>query len=126
MGQLLRNEIGISVSNGTVALQAAVACLGLEPGFQVIMPTFTIISYAIAFIYNRSVPVLVASDPRTWCMDLSQVEVRITDRTRAIMAVHIYGHPVDMDPVRGLADRHGLSIIEAEAFGGEYLVNRGT
>src|SRR4030042_611629 len=104
-------KYGIAVSNGTVALQAAVACLGLEPGFQVIMPTFTIISCALAVIYNGGIPVLVDSDSRTWCMDVSQVEEKITDRTRAIMPVHIYGHPVDMDPLRQLAHRHGLSII---------------
>ena len=118
---------GIALSNGTLALQTAVACLGLEPGFQVIMPTFTIISCALAVIYNGGIPVLVDSDPRTWCMDVSQVEGKITDRTRAIMPVHIYGHPVDMDPLRELADRYRLSIIEdaAEAHGAEYLTNRG-
>ena len=63
-------KYGIAVSNGTVALQTAVACLGLEPGFQVIMPTFTIISCALAVIYNGGIPVLVDSDPRTWCMDM--------------------------------------------------------
>ncbi|MCU0595768.1 MAG: DegT/DnrJ/EryC1/StrS family aminotransferase [Desulfobacterota bacterium] len=119
---------GISVSNGTVALQTAVACLGLEPGFQVIMPAFTIISCALAVIYNGGVPVLVDSDPRTWCMDVSRVEEKITGNTRAIMPVHIYGHPVDMDPLRELAARHGLSIVEdaAEAHGAEYLSNRHT
>jgi len=118
---------GIAVSSGTVALQTAVACLGLEPGFQVIMPTFTIISCALAVIYNGGIPVLVDSDPRTWCMNVSQVEEKITDRTRAIMPVHIYGHPVDMDPLRELADRHRLIIIEdaAEAHGAEYLTHRG-
>jgi len=120
-------KYGIAVSNGTVALQTAVACLGLEPGFQVVMPTFTIISCALAVIYNGGIPVLVDSDPRTWCMDVAQVEAKITDRTRAIMPVHIYGHPVDMDPLRELADRYRLSIIEdaAEAHGAEYLSNRG-
>ncbi len=61
---------GIAVSNGTVALQVAVACLGLKPGDEVIMPTFTIISCALAVIYNGGVPVLVDCDPRTWCMDV--------------------------------------------------------
>ncbi len=120
-------KYGIAVSNGTVALQTAVACLDVEPGFEVIMPTFTIISCALAVIYNGGVPVLVDSDPRTWCMNVSQVEDKITDRTRAIMPVHIYGHPVDMDPLSQLADRRGLFIIEdaAEAHGAEYLANRG-
>jgi len=119
---------GIAVSNGTAALQLAVACLGLKPGEEVIMPTFTIISCALAVIYNGGVPVLVDSDPRTWCMDVDQVEEKITSRTRAIMPVHIYGHPVDMDPLSGLAERCGLAIIEdaAEAHGAEYLCKRDT
>lgn len=113
---------GIAVSNGTTALQMAVACLGLEPGDEVIMPTFTIISCALAIIEAGAVPVLVDSDPDTWCMDTAQVEARMTSRTRAIMPVHMYGHPVDMDPLCELARKHGLFIIEdaAEAHGAEY------
>lgn len=115
-------RFSIAVSNGTTALQVAVACLDLEPGDEVIMPTFTIISCAQAVLYNGGVPVLVDSDPRTWCMDVSQIEARITARTRAIMAVHIYGHPVDMEPVRTLAEKYKLKVIEdaAEAHGAEY------
>jgi perosamine synthetase len=118
---------GVAVSNGTTALQVAVACLDLEPGDEVILPSFTIISCAQAVVYNGGTPVLVDSDPRTWCMDVNQVEDRITPRTRAIMPVHIYGHPVDMDPIIRLAERHGLRIIEdaAEAHGGLYLADRG-
>jgi perosamine synthetase len=117
---------GIAVSNGTAALQLAVACLGLEPGDEVILPTFTIISCALAVIYNGGVPVVVDSEPRTWCLDVHQVEKKITHRTRAIMPVHIYGHPVDMDPLLDLAERYGLAIIEdaAEAHGAEYLSTR--
>src|SRR5512136_1742445 len=119
---------GIAVSNGTTALQVAVACLGLQPGDEVILPTFTIISCAQAITYNGGIPVLVDCEPRTWCMDVSQIEARITSRTRAIMPVHIYGHPVDMDPILALAKKYGLSVIEdaAEAHGAEYLSSRGT
>jgi perosamine synthetase len=119
---------GIAVSSGTTALQVAVACLGLAPGDEVIMPTFTIISCATAIVYAGGVPVLVDCDPRTWCMDVDQVKSKITQRTRAIMPVHIYGHPVDMDPILNLAERHGLAIIEdaAEVHGAEYLSGRGT
>jgi perosamine synthetase len=119
---------GIAVSNGTAALHLAVACLGLQPGDEVILPTFTIISCAQAVTYCGGVPVLVDSDPDTWCMDARQIESRITERTRAIMPVHIYGHPVDMDPIRDLADRRGLILIEdaAEAHGAEYQQRRGT
>jgi perosamine synthetase len=117
---------GIAVSNGTAALQVAVACIDLQPGDEVIMPTFTIISCPQAVISNGGVPVLVDSDPRTWNMDATQVEAKITPRTRAIMPVHIYGHPVDMDPLLGLAKKHNLVIIEdaAEAHGAEYLSGR--
>ena len=113
---------GVSVANGTVALQLAVAALGIGPGDEVIMPTFTIVSCALAVTYAGATPVLVDSDPDTWCMDVAQVEARITSRTRAIMPVHIYGLPVDMDPIMRLAERHGLAVIEdaAEAHGAEY------
>jgi perosamine synthetase len=119
-------KYGIAVSNGTTALQVAARCLGLEPGDEVIMPTFTIISCALAVVECGAVPMLVDSDPRTWCMDVSQIEIKITPRTRAIMPVHIYGHPVDMDPLLDLAEKHGLVIIEdaAEVHGAEYLSRR--
>ena len=121
-------KYGIAVSNGTAALQVAVDCLELEPGDEVILPTFTIISCALAVINRGCVPVLVDSDPQTWCMDVAQIEQKITARTRAIMPVHIYGHPVDMDPVLCIAKKHGLAIIEdaAEVHGAEYLSKRNT
>lgn len=116
------HRYGVAVSNGTVALQIALACLDLSPGDEVILPTFTIISCAQAITYAGGVPVLVDAAPRTWCMDVSLVEAKITPRTRAIMPVHIYGHPVDMDPLLELARKYNLSIIEdaAEAHGAEY------
>jgi perosamine synthetase len=119
-------KYGVAVSNGTTALQVAARCLGLEPGDEVIMPTFTIISCALAVVECGGVPVLVDADPRTWCMDVGQVAARITERTRAIMPVHIYGHPVDMDPLLDLAEKHDLVIIEdaAEVHGAEYLSRR--
>lgn len=117
---------GVAVANGTAALQVAARALGLGPGDEVILPSFTIISCALAVVDCGAVPVLVDCDPRTWCMDVSQVASRITPRTRAIMPVHVYGHPVDMDPLRQLAAAHGLSILEdaAEAHGAAYLSGR--
>lgn len=117
---------GVALCNGTAALQVAVAALNLQPGDEVIMPTFTIISCAQAVVYAGGVPVLVDSDPHTHCMDVNQIPAKIGPRTRAIMAVHIYGHPVDMDPVLELAEKHGLAVIEdaAEAHGAEYLSGR--
>jgi perosamine synthetase len=119
-------KYGVAVSSGTAALQLAITSLDLRPGDEVILPTFTIISSVLAVLYNGGVPVLVDADPRTWCMDVAEVERKITPRTRAIMPVHIYGHPVDMDPLLELAERHGLAVIEdaAEAHGAEYLTGR--
>src|SRR5207247_5601304 len=119
---------GVALANGTVALQLAVALLDLQPGDEVIMPTFTIISCALPVVLAGAVPVLVDCDPLTWTMDVNQIEARITPRTRALMPVHIYGHPVDMDPLLALAEKHGLTVIEdaAEAHGAEYLSARET
>jgi perosamine synthetase len=119
-------KYGIAVSNGTTALQVAMGCLDIRPGDEVIMPTFTIISCALAIVESGGVPVLVDSEPRTWCMDVRQVEAKITPRTRAIMPVHIYGHPVDMDPILALAQKYHLAIVEdaAEVHGAEYLAGR--
>ncbi len=115
-------EHGVAMSSGTAALFAAVDALRLQPGDEVIMPAFTIISCAQAIMAAGAVPVLVDADPRTWCIDVRQVAERVTARTRAIMAVHIYGHPAEMDPLREIARKHRLSIIEdaAEAHGAEY------
>ncbi len=113
---------GIAVSNGTTALQIAVRLLDLQPGDEVIMPTFTIISCAQAVTYCNGIPVLVDSNPYNWQMDVTQIESKITPRTRAIMPVHTYGHPTDMDPVLDIAKKYGLMVIEdaAEAHGAEY------
>jgi perosamine synthetase len=113
---------GVAVSNGSVALEAGVAALGIGPGDQVILPTSTIISCAAAIVRAGAKPVLVDCDPRTWNMDPGLVEARITPRTRAIMVVHIFGLPVDMDPILALSREHGLKVIEdaAEAIGQTY------
>jgi perosamine synthetase len=113
---------GISVCNGSAALEAAVAALGLGPGDEVILPAFTIISCAAAVVRNGATPVFVDCDPFTWNMDVGRIEPRITSRTKGIMAVHIYGLPVDMDPLLRLAKAYNLSVIEdaAEAHGLTY------
>lgn len=113
---------GVAVCNGSAALDAAAAALDLTAGDEVIMPTFTIISCASAITRLGAIPVLVDCDAETWNMDVAAVESRITPRTRAIMAVHIYGLPVDMDPILDLAKRHGLIVIEdaAEMIGQTY------
>lgn len=113
---------GIAVSNGTVALELAVEILCLPSGSEIILPSFTIISCAQAITKAGCVPVVVDCDDETWCMDVNQVKDAITSKTKAIMPVHIYGHPVDMDPLMELADKHGLIVIEdaAEVHGADY------
>ncbi len=113
---------GIAVCNGTAALEVAMAAIDLNPGDEVIIPTFTIISCALAVLRRGGVPVLVDIEPETWCMDIDQVKAKITPKTKAIMPVHMYGHPVDMDPVMELAEKHKLYVIEdaAEVHGAEY------
>jgi len=103
-------------------LHLALATLGLEPGDEVIIPTFTMIATANAVTYLGARPVLVDSEPCTWNMDMNQVEAAVTARTRAIIPVHTYGHPVDMDALMHIADRHGLFVLEdaAEAHGARY------
>lgn len=117
---------GVAMCNGTVALEAAVAALELEPGSEIILPSFTIISCVLAVLEAGCVPVLVDSEPDTWCMDVRKVAERITPRTRAIMPVHMYGHTVDMEPLWELAAQHGLKIVEdaAEAHGADYRGRR--
>jgi perosamine synthetase len=117
---------GIAVSNGTLAIQIALQALELQPGDEVIIPSFTIISCASGIVYAGGIPVLVDADPLTFAMDPAQVEARVTARTRAIMPVHLYGHPADLDPILDVARRHGLAVIEdaAEVHGAQYLSDR--
>jgi perosamine synthetase len=113
---------GVAVCNGSAALDAAVAALDIGPGDEVILPTFTIISCAAAVSRLGATPVVVDCDPKTWNMDVAAIEGRITERTRAIMPVHIYGLPVDMDPLLDIAAKHELHVIEdaAEMIGQTY------
>jgi perosamine synthetase len=113
---------GIAVCNGSAALDAATAALGLGRGDEVILPAFTIISCAAAIIRAGARPVLIDVDPDSWNMDVRQVERRITANTKAIMVVHIYGLPVDMEPVLDIARQYGLAVIEdaAEMHGQTY------
>lgn len=115
-------KFGIAVSNGSTALDLAVMALRLPEGSEVIMPSFTIISCAAAIVRAGLKPILVDADPKTWNMDVEQVASKVTSRTRAIMVVHIYGLPTDMDPVLKIAREHDLMIIEdaAEMHGQTY------
>lgn len=115
-------KYGVAVCNGTAALETALFALGIRDGDEVIMPSFTIISCAIACLRLGAKPVLVDIEPETCTMDVDQIEKRITAKTKAIMPVHIYGHPVHMDKVLDLAEKHDLRILEdmAEAQSGQY------
>ena len=113
---------GVAVSSGTAGLDIAAALLDLHPGDEVIMPAFTIISCAQPIVGRGGVPVLVDLDPVFWQMQVDQIRASITPKTRAIMVVHLYGHPADMDPVSQLAREYELLVIEdaAEAHGAQY------
>lgn len=113
---------GVACSNGTTALHLALATLGIGPGDEVIIPTFTMIATANAVRYTGATPVLVDSERGTWNLDVGQLEAKITPRTRGIVLMHTYGHPVDTDPVLELAARRDLWVVEdaAEAHGARY------
>lgn len=115
-------KYGVAVCNGTAALEIAVEALGIGADDEVIMPAFTIISCASAIVKMGAKPVLVDSGLHTWNMDVNQIETKITPKTKAIMVVHIYGLPVDMDGVLAIAKKHNLKIIEdaAEVHGQTY------
>lgn len=112
----------ISVSNGTAALHLAMLAHGVNSGDEVIVPSLTYIATANAVRYQGADPVFADVDAATWCLDPASVEAAITHRTRGIIAVHLYGHPADMDAITEVAKRHGLWVVEdaAEAFGATY------
>lgn len=118
----VNREYGISVCNGTAALDAAIDALGIGKGDEVIMPSFTIISCIGQIIRAGAKPVLVDSEPFTWNMNIQQIEAKITPNTRAIIVVHIFGLPVDIDPVLEVAKRNKLKVLEdaAEVHGQTY------
>ena len=122
MSVVVNRGYGIAVSSGTAALEIAVQALGIGKGDEVIMPTFTIISCAMAVMKVGAVPVLVDSDLYTWNMNVDEIEAKITPRTKAIMIVHLYGLPVKVDRVMALAKKFNLKIIEdaAEMHGQTY------
>jgi perosamine synthetase len=112
----------ISVVNGTAALHLALVALGVGPGDEVIVPSLTYVATANAVRYTGAEPVFADVDESTWCLDPAAVEEMMTDRTRGIIAVHLYGHPADIDALTEVAERHGLWIVEdaAESHGALY------
>lgn len=118
----LGRNYAIAVTSGTAALDVAFEALLIGPGDEVILPAFTIISCINQVIRSGATPVLVDSDPLTWNMNLQQVEEKITEHTKAILVVHIFGLPVDIDPILELAQKKNIKIIEdaAEMLGQTY------
>lgn len=121
----VNRRYGIAVCNGSAALDVAISALGIGAGDEVLMPTFTIISCAAAVVRAGAVPVIIDADPVNWNMRTDLIESHVTARTRAIMAVHIYGLPVDMTPLTAVAAKYRLKVIEdaAEAIGQNYNGN---
>jgi perosamine synthetase len=116
----------VATSNGTTALHLCLVTLGIGPGDEVLVPDLTFVSTANVVRYTGATPVLVDAEPQTWGMDPADARAKLTPRTRAIIPVHLYGHPVDMDPLLALATAHGLDIVEdaAEAHGARYRGRR--
>lgn len=112
-------EYGVAVSNGTTALHLAVAAAGIKPGDEVLVSASTNIATALAVAHNNAIPVPVDSEEGTWNLDLELIEGLITPKTKAIIPVHLFGHPVDMDALMALATKHNLAVIEdcAESHG---------
>lgn len=121
-----RAAIGVGVNTGTSALHLALLAAGIGPGDEVITVPFTFVATVSAIDYTGATPVFVDVDPKTLTMDTTQIEAAITERTKAILPVHLYGMPADMDPILEIARRHGLVVIEdaAQAHGAEYKGRR--
>ena len=103
-----RNK-GIAVSSGTAAIDIAIKALGISKGDEVIIPSFTIISCMSQILLVGAIPIFVDCDPTTWNMNVNQIENKITSKTKAIMMVHIYGLPVDVDPILCIAKKYGFT-----------------
>jgi dTDP-4-amino-4,6-dideoxygalactose transaminase len=115
-------RFAVGVASGTDALLLALHAAGVGPGDEVLLPTLSFIATADCVSLLGAVPVFVDIDPSTFAIDAVQLETKITPRTRAIIPVHLYGHPADMDPINSVAQRHNLRVIEdnAQAIGAKY------
>ena len=117
---------GVAVANGTVALHLALATVGVGPGDEVLVPSLTFVATASAVRYCGARPIFIDSEPETWQLDVATLPAKVTARTKAIIPVHLYGHPCDMDPIVALAARRGFAVVEdaAEAHGALYRGRR--
>ncbi|MBL8164455.1 MAG: aminotransferase class I/II-fold pyridoxal phosphate-dependent enzyme [Anaerolineae bacterium] len=117
-----QTRFGVATSNGTTALHLALLALDIGPGDEVIVPSLSFIATANAVAYTGAKPVFVDIEADTWNMDPGAIEAAITPRTKALLPVHLYGHPANMDPILDIARRHNLYVVEdaAEAHGALY------
>ena len=122
MSNYVERKYAVAVTNGTAALEMAIVALDIKMGDEVIMPSFTIISCAQAVVKAGAIPVLIDSEYDSFNMCVDEIEAKITEKTKAIMIVHIYGLPVDIDPILELAKKYYLKVIEdaAEMHGQTY------
>ena len=118
----LNAKYALTTSNGTVALHLALATIGIKEGDEVLVPNLTFAASVNSIIYTGATPVLIDCDPDTFNIDTNLIENKITSKTKAIMVVHLYGLPVNMNLIKSIADKHNLIIIEdsAESFGSEF------
>src|SRR5439155_22997515 len=119
-------QYGVAVNSGTSALHLSLLAAHIGPGDEVITVPFTFVASVAAIRYTGARPILVDIEPRSYTMDVERIEAAITKRTKAILPVHLYGQPADMDPILEVAERRGLVVIEdaAQAHGAEYKRRR--
>lgn len=124
--ELIAKYVGVkhavAVSSGTAALHLIVKALGIGPGDEVLVPSFTFVASVNVILYERAIPVFVDIEPETYNLDPEDLERKITPRTKAIMVVDVFGHPAEWDAILRIADKHGLKVIDdsCEALGAEY------
>ena len=120
--EYIGTEHAVATNSGTAALHTAQAAAGIGPGDEVIVPALTFFSTVTSVIHNNAVPIPADIDPEVYCLDPRDVERKITEKTKAVIPVHLYGHPAEMDKILEIAKAHNLLVIEdaAQAHGAEY------
>ena len=122
LAKKIGKKYGICVSNGTTALEIAIKSLKLKKGSQIIIPNFTIISSALAVIKNNCIPILIDCDKTSWNMKLSEIKKKINNKTKCIIATHIYGYPLEIEKIKSICKKKKIILIEdaAEMLGHSY------
>ena len=110
--QYMGSQHAIAVSSGTAALHVVLAAVGIGAGDEVLVPPYTFVATATSVLHQNVIPIFVDIDPTTFCMDPSDLENKLTDRTKAIIPVHLFGHPADLDSILLFAEKHNLFVLE--------------